>query len=96
MKKVNDIELYEIILSKMLDITENGDLFREDMEDRLLIGELEFLIMIIKNLLDTIPDKKQAYDLWRGIQTRLVEEWDTQQKDTNGLWRNLSLNWLKC
>ena len=74
MKKVNDIELYEIILSKMLDITENGDLFREDMEDRLLIGELEFLIMIIKNLLDTIPDKKQAYDLWRGIQTRLVEE----------------------
>ena len=74
MENVNDIELYEYILSKMLDITENGDLFREDMEDRLLIGELEFLIMIIKNLLDTIPDKKQAYDLWRGIQTRLVEE----------------------
>ena len=74
MEKVNDIELYEYILSKMLDITENGDLFREDMEDRLLIGELEFLIMIIKNLLNTIPDKKQDYDLWRGIQTRLVEE----------------------
>ena len=74
MEKVNDIELYEYILCGMLDITENGDLFREDMEDRLLIGELEFLIMIIKNLLDTIPDKKQAYDLWRGIQTRLVEE----------------------
>jgi len=74
MENVNDIELYEHILCKMLDITENGDLFREDMEDRLLIGELEFLIMIIKNLLDTIPDKKQAYDLWRGIQTRLVEE----------------------
>lgn len=74
MKEKNDIELYEYILSTMLDITENGDLFREDMDDRLLIGELEFLIMIIKNLLDTIPDKKQAYDLYRGIQTRLVEE----------------------
>lgn len=71
---MNDIELYEYILKSMLDVTENGDLFREEMDDRLLIGELEFLIMIIKNLLDTIPDKKQAYDLWRGIQTRLVEE----------------------
>jgi hypothetical protein len=71
---MNDIELYEYILKGMLDLTENGDLFREEMNDRLLIGELEFLIMIIKNLLDTIPDKKQAYDLWRGIQTRLVEE----------------------
>ena len=71
---MNDIELYEYILKGMLDLTENGDLFREEMNDRLLIGELEFLILIIKNLLDTIPDKKQAYDLWRGIQTRLVEE----------------------
>lgn len=71
---MNDIELYEYILKSMLDITENGDLFREEMDDRLLVGELEFLIMIIKNLLDTIPDKKKAYDLWRGIQTRLVEE----------------------
>lgn len=71
---MNDIELYEDILKGMLDVTENGDLFREEITDRLLVGELEFLIMIIKNLLDTIPDKKQAYDLWRGIQTRLVEE----------------------
>jgi len=71
---MNDIELYEDILKGMLDVTENGDLFREEINDRLLVGELEFLIMIIKNLLDTIPDKKQAYDLWRGIQTRLVEE----------------------
>jgi hypothetical protein len=71
---MNDIELYEYILKSMLDITENGDFFREEMDDRLLVGELEFLIMIIKNLLDTIPDKKKAYDLWRGIQTRLVEE----------------------
>ena len=71
---MNDIELYEYILKSMLDITENGDLFREEMDDRLLVGELEFLIMIIKNLLDTIPDKKKAYNLWRGIQTRLVEE----------------------
>ena len=71
---MNDIELYEHILLNMLNVTENGDLFREDMDDRLLIGELEFLIRIIKNLLDTIPEKKQAYDLWRGIQTRLVEE----------------------
>jgi len=71
---MNDIELYEYILKGMLDVTENGDLFREEIDDRLLIGELEFLNMIIKNLLDTIPDKKQAYDLWRGIQTRLVEE----------------------
>lgn len=71
---MNDIELYEYILKSMLDITENGDFFREEIDDRLLVGELEFLIMIIKNLLDTIPDKKKAYDLWRGIQTRLVEE----------------------
>jgi len=71
---MNDIERYEYILKSMLDITENGDLFREEIDDRLLVGELEFLIMIIKNLLDTIPDKKKAYDLWRGIQTRLVEE----------------------
>lgn len=71
---MNDIERYEYILKSMLDVTENGDLFREEIDDRLLVGELEFLIMIIKNLLDTIPDKKKAYDLWRGIQTRLVEE----------------------
>ena len=71
---MNDIERYEYILKSMLDITENGDLFREEIDDRLLVGELEFLIMIIKKLLDTIPDKKKAYDLWRGIQTRLVEE----------------------
>jgi len=71
---MNDIELYEHILLKMIDVTENGDLFREEIDDRLLVGELEFLLMIIKNLLDTIPEKKQAYDLWRGIQTRLVEE----------------------
>ena len=71
---MNDIELYEDILLRMIDVTENGDLFREDMDDRLLIGELEFLIMMIKTLLNTIPEKKQAYDLWRGIQTRLVEE----------------------
>ena len=77
---MNDIELYEYILKSMLDVTENGDLFREEMDDRLLIGELEFLIMIIKILLDTIPDKKQAYDLWRGIQTRLVEEWLFKEK----------------
>lgn len=71
---MNDIELYEFILKRMVDVTENGDLFREEIDDRLLVGELEFLLMIIKNLLDTIPEKKQAYDLWRGIQTRLVEE----------------------
>lgn len=71
---MNDIELYEDILLRMIDVTENGDLFREDMDDRLLIGELEFLLMMIKTLLNTIPEKKQAYDLWRGIQTRLVEE----------------------
>ena len=71
---MNDIERYEYILKSMLDITENGDLFREEIDDRLLVGELEFLIMIIKKLLDTIPDKKKAYDLWRGIQTRLVGE----------------------
>jgi|TARA_B100000085_G_C18225765_1_gene383746 hypothetical protein len=71
---MNDIELYEDILLRMIDVTENGDLFREEMDDRLLVGELEFLLMMIKKLLDTIPEKKQAYDLWRGIQTRLVEE----------------------
>ena len=71
---MNDIELYEDFLLRMIDVTENGDLFREEIDDRLLIGELEFLLMVIKTLLDTIPEKKQAYDLWRGIQTRLVEE----------------------
>ena len=71
---MNDIELYEDILLRMIDVTENGDLFREEIDDRLLIGELEFLLMVIKTLLDTIPEKKQAYDLWRGIQTRLVED----------------------
>ena len=71
---MNDIELYEDILLRMIDVTENGDLFRDEIDDRLLIGELEFLLMVIKTLLDTIPEKKQAYDLWRGIQTRLVEE----------------------
>lgn len=70
---MNDIELYEYILQRMLDITENGDLYRDKMNDRLLVGELDFLVMIIKNLLDTIPDKKQAYDLYKGFQTRLVE-----------------------
>jgi len=71
---MNDIELYEDTLLRMIDVTENGDLFREDMDDRLLIGELEVLLKMIKMLLQTIPEKKQAYDLWRGIQTRLVEE----------------------
>ena len=71
---MNDIELYEDILIRMIDVTEDGDLFREEMDDRLLIGELDFLLMMIKTLLNTIPEKKQAYDLWRGIQTRLVEE----------------------
>jgi len=73
---MNDIELYEDILLRMLDITENGDMFREEMEDRLLIGELEFLNNIIHMLLKTIPQKKLNYDLWRGLQTRLelVEE----------------------
>tara|TARA_B100000161_G_scaffold263958_1_gene236247 strand:+ start:729 stop:944 length:216 start_codon:yes stop_codon:yes gene_type:complete len=71
---MNDIELYEDILLRMIDVTENGDLFREEIDDRLLVGELEFLLMMIKTLLNTIPEKKQAYDLWRGIQTRLVEE----------------------
>ena len=71
--RMNDIELYESILSQMLDTCENGDLFREEMEDRLLIGELEFLIMIIHNLLDKIPEKKLNYDIMRGLQTRLRE-----------------------
>ena len=74
MENLNDIEQYEYILSKMLEVTENGELIGKGMEDRLLIGELEFLHMIIKTLLDTIPVKKQTYDLYRGIQTRLVEE----------------------
>ena len=68
---MNDIELYEQILSEMLDITDNGDLFREEMDDRLLVGELEFLNNVIRMLLKTIPQKKQDYDLWRGLQTRL-------------------------
>lgn len=71
---MNDIEKYETILSQMLDITENGDLFREEIEDRMLVGELQFLHDIITMLLDSIPKKKQAYDLWKGLQTRLVEE----------------------
>ena len=73
---MNDIELYEDILLAMIDVTENGDLFREEMEDRLLIGELEFLNKVIEMLLKSIPEKKRAYDLWRGLQTRLelVEE----------------------
>lgn len=71
---MNDIELYEDILLRIVDVTENGDLFREDMDDRLLVGELEVLLKMVKMLLQTIPEKKQAYDLWRGIQTRLVEE----------------------
>lgn len=71
---MNDIELYESILLRMIDVTENGDLFREEIDDRLLVGELEFLLMMVKTLLETIPEKKKAYDLWRGIQTRLVEE----------------------
>ena len=71
---MNDIELYENILLRIVDVTENGDLFREDMDDRLLVGELEVLLKMVKMLLQTIPEKKQAYDLWRGIQTRLVEE----------------------
>ena len=70
---MNDIELYEDILRGMLDITENGDAFREDMDDRLLIGELEFLNSIIHMLLNTIPQKKKDYDLMRGLQTRLRE-----------------------
>ena len=34
---MNDIELYEYILQRMLDITENGDLYRDKMNDRLLV-----------------------------------------------------------
>ena len=70
---MNDIELYEYILKGMLDACENGDLFREEIEDRLLVGELEFLVMIIHNLLDKIPEKKLAYDIMRGLQTQLRE-----------------------
>jgi len=71
---MNDIELYENILTQMLDLTENGDLFREEINDRYLVGELQFLVSIIHMLLDSIPTKKQNYDLWKGLQTRLVEE----------------------
>lgn len=71
---MNDIEKYEHILKQMLDVTENGDLFREEIDDRYLVGELQFLNDIITMLLDSIPKKKQAYDLWKGLQTRLVEE----------------------
>ncbi len=71
---MNDIELYESILTNMIDVTENGDLFREEMDDRYLVSELQFLHSIITMLLDSIPEKKKAYDLWKGIQTRLVEE----------------------
>lgn len=71
---MNDIELYEDILKQMLDVTENGDLFREEIEDRYLVGELQFLHNIIIMMLDSIPEKKRAYDLWKGLQTRLVEE----------------------
>lgn len=69
---MNDIELYEIILKEMLYVAENN-MFKEHMDDRLLIGELEFLVMIIQNLLDKIPDKKLNYDIMRGLQTRLRE-----------------------
>ena len=31
---MNDIELYEEILKEMLDITENGDVYREEMDER--------------------------------------------------------------
>ena len=71
---MNDIELYENILKQMIDVTENGDLFREEIEDRYLVGELQFLHNIIIMMLDSIPEKKLAYDLWKGLQTRLVEE----------------------
>lgn len=71
---MNDIQRYENILKEMLDVTENGDLFREEMNDRYLVGELQFLNDIITMLLDSIPKKKRAYDLWKGLQTKLVEE----------------------
>ena len=71
---MNDIEKYEDILKKMLDLTENGDFFREEIDDRYLVGELQFLHDIITMLLDSVPKKKQAYDLWKGLQTKLVEE----------------------
>ena len=69
---MNDIELYEIILKEMLFVAENN-MFEELMDDRLLIGELDFLVMIIQNLLDKIPEKKLNYDIMRGLQTRLRE-----------------------
>lgn len=72
--KMNDIERYEELLSEMINLTENGDYFREEFNDRLLIGELEFLLNVIKMMLSSIPEKKRAYDLWKGYQTRLVEE----------------------
>ncbi len=71
---MNYIQIYENILKEMLDVTENGDLFREEMNDRYLVGELQFLNDIITMLLDSIPKKKRAYDLWKGLQTKLVEE----------------------
>lgn len=71
---MNDIELYEDILKQMIDVTENGDLFREEIDDRYLVSELQFLHNIIVMMLDGIPEKKLAYDLWKGLQTRLVEE----------------------
>ena len=74
--KVNDIERYEDMLLRMLDITENGDAIVEDFEDRFLQGELQFLVNIIKMMLDSISEKKQAYDIWKGLQTRLVEDSD--------------------
>tara|TARA_R100001460_G_scaffold100127_1_gene143602 strand:+ start:566 stop:793 length:228 start_codon:yes stop_codon:yes gene_type:complete len=74
--KVNDIERYEDMLLGMLDLTENSDAIVEDFEDRFLQGELLFLVNIIRMMLDSIPEKKQAYDIWKGLQTRLVEDSD--------------------
>lgn len=74
--KVNDIERYEDMLLRMLDITDNGDAIVDDFEDRYLQGELQFLVNIIRMMLDSIPKKKQAYDIWKGLQTRLVEDSD--------------------
>ena len=64
--KVNDIERYEDMLLRMLDITDNGDAIVDDFEDRYLQGELQFLVNIIRMMLDSIPKKKQAYDIWKG------------------------------
>ena len=74
--KVNDIERYEDMLLGMLDLTENSDAIVEDFEDRFLQGELLFLVNIIRMMLDSIPEKKQAYDIWKGLQKRLVEDSD--------------------